>query len=60
MATPHVTAAVALILAKSPNYGPADIAKQLQQTAVKLSAMKNRKKTREYGSGLLDLQAAVA
>lgn len=60
MATPHVTAAVALILAKSPNYGPADIAKQLQRTAVKLPAMKNRKKTREYGSGLLDLQAAVA
>jgi subtilisin family serine protease len=59
MATPHVTAAVALILARRPNYGPRDVARHLQQTATKLPAMKNRKKTKEYGSGLLDLEAAV-
>lgn len=60
MATPHVTAAVALILAKHPNFSPVDVAKHLQQTAAKLPVMKNRKKTKEYGSGLLDLQAIVA
>jgi len=59
MATPHVTATVALVLVKHPNYGPADVAKHLQQTTAKLPAMKNRKKTKEYGSGLLDLEAAV-
>jgi subtilisin family serine protease len=60
MATPHVTAAVALLLAKHPAYGPATVAKRLQHTATKLSAMKNRTTTKEYGFGLLNLQAAVA
>lgn len=60
MATPHVTGAVALILAKHPGYGPANVTQHLQQTAAKLPDMRRRRKTKEFGSGLLDLKAAIS
>ena len=59
MAAPHVTAAAALVAAANPSWGPADVAKHLRATAAKLPAMRGRDWTREYGSGLLDLKAAL-
>ena len=60
MATPHVTAAAALVAAANPAFGPADVAKRLQDTAAKVGAMGTRKFTAEYGSGLLDLAGALS
>lgn len=60
MATPQVTGVAALILAKNPNFTPAQVRERLTSTATKLSAMGNRKKTNEYGFGLLNLEAAVS
>ena len=59
MATPHVVAAAALVLAKNLALTPKDVAKQLKNTATKVAAMKKKKRTNEYGTGLLNLQAAL-
>lgn len=60
MATPHVTGAAALVLAKNPGLAPADVTKHLKDTAAKLEVMGSRAKTREHGTGLLDLEAALS
>ena len=59
MATPHVTAAAALIQAKNPGLDPKQVAKLLKRTATKLPAMKNKSKTKDFGAGLLNLQTAL-
>jgi subtilisin family serine protease len=60
MATPHVSAAAALVAAKDPSLSAGDVAARLKDTAGKLSAMGNSARTNEYGSGLLDLRRALS
>jgi subtilisin family serine protease len=60
MATPHVTAAAALVAAKEPALSPSDIVERLCSTAATLSAMRGRTRTNEYGAGLLDLERALS
>lgn len=59
MATPHVSAAAALVAAKFPQLKPDAIKLRLKSKARKLSAMKGKTRTDEYGSGLLDLAACL-
>jgi subtilisin family serine protease len=62
MATPHVAGAAALVYGRTAkSKAAADaVVKRLTSTARKLAGMKKKKFTREYGSGLLDLAAALA
>jgi len=60
MASPHVAAAAALVLALNPNFTPEQVRNRLTSTATKLSAMGNKQKTDEYGHGLLNLPAALS
>jgi subtilisin family serine protease len=60
MATPHVSAAAALVGAKNPSFGPAQVARRLQARAKKIPAMKGSSRTSEFGSGLLDLDRALS
>lgn len=60
MATPHVTAAAALVIASNPNLSPQQVAERLKSTATKVSAMGGKSKTNEFGYGLLNVQAAVS
>jgi subtilisin family serine protease len=60
MAAPHVAAAAALILAADPTLTPAQVTARLRKTAARLPPMKRRSWTKEYGSGLLDLAAALS
>jgi hypothetical protein len=60
MATPHVTASAALVAAANPAFGPGEIAARLRDTAAKVAAMRGRRFTQEYGSGLLNLRAALS
>jgi subtilisin family serine protease len=60
MATPHVAAVAALIIAANPDFSPEQVRKRLISTATKLSAMGNKNKTNEYGFGLLNLEAALS
>jgi subtilisin family serine protease len=55
MASPHVAAAVALLLAKTPLLTPAAVKQKLQAAAVKVPAMQGQNFTSEYGYGRLDL-----
>jgi len=61
MATPHVAGAAALVYgntAKSKAAADA-VVKRLRSTTKKLPGMRKKKFTQEYGSGLLDLAAAL-
>ncbi|HEY6046753.1 MAG TPA: S8 family serine peptidase, partial [Pyrinomonadaceae bacterium] len=60
MATPHVTAVAALILAVNPDFTPAQVRERLISTATKLSVMGNKTKTDEYGHGLLNVGRALS
>lgn len=60
MATPHVTAAAALLLAKHPGWSPADVAKRLRNTASRVPEMGRKKWTEAHGNGLLDLKSALS
>lgn len=60
MATPHVTAAAALVLAKHPGWSPVQVAKRLRASASNVPAMNKKKWTEDYGDGLLNLKAALA
>jgi subtilisin family serine protease len=55
MATPHVTAAVALLLADKGNMASGDVRQKLRKAAVKVSRMQGQDFTPEYGFGRLDL-----
>lgn len=56
MATPHVTGAVALLIAnRGERLSPADIKNQLIQTADKVSAMGGQDFTADFGAGRLNL-----
>lgn len=60
MATPHVTAAAALIIAEDPDLTPKQVGERLEATATKLSAMAGKARTVEHGAGLLNLKDAVS
>jgi subtilisin family serine protease len=61
MATPHVSGAAALLYStqNKSQAAAAAIVKRLTANTKKLPAMKNKAFTEEYGSGLLDLAAAL-
>jgi subtilisin family serine protease len=54
MATPHVAAAAALLLAKSPNLTPAQVIRKLTATADRVANAK--KGSAAYGSGRLNIE----
>jgi subtilisin family serine protease len=58
MATPHVAAAAALLLAKSPNLKPAEIRAQLTKTADRVP-WQSARPDEEYGYGRLNIEAAL-
>jgi subtilisin family serine protease len=58
MATPHVAAAAALLLAKRPNLTPAQVRERLTQTADRVPWQTTRP-DREYGYGRLNIEAAL-
>jgi subtilisin family serine protease len=60
MATPHVTAAAALLLAGHPGWSPAQILRRLRNSASPVTEMGGRKWTEAHGSGLLNLKAALS
>jgi subtilisin family serine protease len=60
MATPHVTAGVALLLAKNSGASRDKIIGKLQSSSQRVPDMKKSKKTKEFGAGLLDMQAALS
>jgi subtilisin family serine protease len=59
MATPHVTAAAALLAAKRPGRTPVQIAARLRGTAARVPQMNGATWTRAHGNGLLNLRAAL-
>ncbi len=60
MATPHVTAAAALVLARQTHNSPAQVSAHLRETTTHLPAMKKATWTPAYGSGLLNLKNALS
>ena len=60
MATPHVTAAAALLGAQCGAASARELRQQLIRTASRLPAMKNGRKTTAYGAGLLNLKQALS
>jgi subtilisin family serine protease len=60
MATPHVTAAAALILAGHPDWKAGQVTQRLRNTTTRLAAMRNSKQTQAYGAGLIDVKSAVS
>jgi subtilisin family serine protease len=59
MATPHVAAAAALLLAKSPTLTPGQVRDKLIAAADKVPSQTSRQ-DREYGAGRLNIAAALA
>jgi subtilisin family serine protease len=60
MATPHVAGAAALVAARHPAWTAVQIKAHLIKTAAPVAGSRRGRHSREYGSGLLDLQAALA
>lgn len=58
MATPHVAAAAALLLAKPPNLTPSAVRRQLMTTADRVPGQ--TRQNAEYGAGRLNIEAALA
>jgi len=57
MATPHVTAAAALVAAEHEDWTPSDTKQHLRDTARRVADMGSAAWTEAYGSGLLDVAA---
>ena len=60
MATPHVAAAAALVVARHPDWTPADVKEQLRKRAATVADMGGKHFTDEFGDGLLDIAALLA
>ena len=58
MAAPHVTAAVALLLSKSPGLSPDAVRKKLMESADRVPGQARR--NAEYGAGRLNIATALA
>jgi subtilisin family serine protease len=59
MAAPHVTAAASLVMVAKPGLSPKQVIDRLKSTASTVPDMSGKKRTNEFGSGLLDLKSAV-
>jgi len=55
MASPHVAAAAALLLAKHGQLSPEEVRRRLRASADRLPAMGDKKQTPDYGTGRLNL-----
>ena len=55
MATPHVTASVALLFANKGRMAPEDALRHLQSAADKVPAMRGRNFDSDFGAGRLNL-----
>ena len=60
MATPHVTAAAALVTAQRGEANAREVRGRLVETVSRLPGMKNGEKTNAYGAGLLNLKQALS
>lgn len=60
MAAPYVSAAAALVAAKSPRMNASGITARLCATTAPLKPMGKRARTNEYGTGMLDLARALS
>ena len=60
MATPHVTAAAALLAAAHPDWSPRELSDRLRDSAAELQAMRGSRWTQSYGAGLLNLETALS
>ncbi len=60
MATPHVAGAAALVRAQCTGMSVRDIKRRLTGTTTRLPAMGNSKKSFAYGTGLLNVERALA
>ena len=60
MATPHVTAAAALVAAAHPGWSPRQVSRRLRSSAAELAPMRGSRWTQSYGAGLLDLKTALS
>jgi subtilisin family serine protease len=60
MASPHVAAAACLLAAAHPEWDAVDIKGRLTATARPVPEMKGKARTSAYGSGLLNVEAALA
>jgi subtilisin family serine protease len=58
MATPHVSAAAALLIANDPDLTPPQVIKKLQRSADKVAAMTTRPNN-SYGWGRLNIESAL-
>ena len=59
MASPHVAAAAALLLAKHGSMSPSDVRLALTRSAFKVPAMGKAAFDQDYGAGRLDLTALL-
>ncbi len=59
MATPHVSGTAALLVAGNPGWTAQRVKDRLRKTAARLPGMRGREWTPSYGSGLLDVAAAL-
>lgn len=55
MASPHVAAAVALLLAREPGLSPAEVRQRLMQSAERVPGMGGQAHHQDYGAGRLNL-----
>lgn len=60
MATPHVTAAAALIVSKRPDWTVDQVVGRLKATATKLPGMGGKDRTADHGTGLLNLKDGLS
>jgi subtilisin family serine protease len=60
MASPHVAAAAALLLAKSPGFTPGEVRDKLMQTADRVPGMGNEPHHPDYGAGRLNLLSLLS
>jgi subtilisin family serine protease len=60
MATPHVTAAAALLREKMPHLSGAQVRQRLMRTADRVPGMRGRPFTLDYGAGRLNVRRLLA
>lgn len=60
MATPFVTGAAALAVAKNPALKASKLRELLKKKAARVPAMRGKRRTNSYGHGLLNLQKALS
>jgi len=59
MAAPHVAALLAMVIARHPDLSVAQACAKITRTANKVPAMKGKSRTKAYGAGVIDVEAAL-